>query len=99
MLGAVFVSIGVFCSVVTDKQVLAFVLAVFLCGFMYIGFEFIYSLDLFGKVDLFIQSLGINAHYVSMSRGVIDTRDLVYFLSLIIFFILLSKITLEKRKW
>jgi len=98
-LGAAFVAIGLFCSTLTDKQVLAFVLSVFLCGFMYIGFEFIYSLDVFGKIDLLIQSIGINAHYISISRGVIDTRDIIYFFSLIIFFILLSKISLEKRKW
>jgi ABC-2 type transport system permease protein len=99
LLGAVFVSIGLFCSSLTDKQVLAFILSVFLCGFAYIGFEFIYSLDLFGKIDLLIQSMGINAHYVSMSRGVIDTRDLLYFISLIVVFLLLTKISIERRKW
>ncbi len=99
LLGAAFVSIGLFCSSLTDKQVLAFVLSVFLCGFMYIGFEFIYSLSVFGKVDLLIQSIGINAHYISLSRGVIDTRDVIYFLSIIILFILFSKVSLEKRKW
>ena len=98
-LGAGFVAIGLFCSTLTDKQVLAFVLSVFLCGFLYIGFEFIYSLDLFGRIDLLIQSLGMNAHYLSMSRGVIDTRDVIYFLSVIVIFLLLSKISLEKRKW
>jgi ABC-2 type transport system permease protein len=99
LLGGAFVSIGLFSSTLTDKQVLAFVLSVFLCGFMYIGFELIYSLEMFGKIDLLIQSIGINAHYISLSRGVIDTRDLIYFLSLIAFFILLSKISIEKRKW
>lgn len=99
LLGAVFVSIGMFCSSLTDKQVLAFILSVFICGFAYIGFEFIYSLDLFGKIDLFIQGMGINAHYVSMSRGVIDTRDLLYFISIIVLFLLLTKISIERRKW
>jgi ABC-2 type transport system permease protein len=99
LLGAAFVAIGLFSSTLTDKQVLAFVLSVFMCGFMYIGFEFIYSLEMFGKIDLFIQSIGINAHYISLSRGVVDTRDLIYFISLTAFFILLSKISIEKRKW
>lgn len=98
-LGAGFVSIGLFCSSVTNNQVISFILAVFLCGFFYIGFEFIYSFSLFGSFDLFIEQLGINAHYTSMSRGVIDTRDVLYFLSLITVFILLTKISLEKRKW
>lgn len=98
-LGSAFVSIGLFCSSLTDNQIVSFIVSVFLCGFAYIGFEFIYSLDLFGRFDLFIQSLGINAHYRSMSRGVIDTRDVLYFLSLIGLFILLTKISLESRKW
>ncbi|MBP8040552.1 MAG: gliding motility-associated ABC transporter permease subunit GldF [Bacteroidales bacterium] len=99
LLGAAFVAIGIFCSSLTDKQVLAFVLSVFLCGFFYVGFDFIYSFDLFGKIDLFIKSLGMNAHYISLSRGVVDTRDIIYFLSIIVLFVLLTKISVEKRKW
>lgn len=98
-LSATFVSIGVFCSSITNNQILAFILSVFLCGFLYIGFEFIYSMALFGKVDLFIQQLGMSAHYSSMSRGVIDTRDLIYFLSVIVLFLSMTKITLSSRKW
>jgi ABC-2 type transport system permease protein len=98
-LGAGFAAIGLFCSSITDNQIVSFILAVFFCGFFYLGFDFIYSFALFGKVDLFIQQLGINAHYVSLSRGVIDTRDVLYFLSLITVFILLTKMSLEKRKW
>ena len=98
-LSSAFVSIGVFCSSVTNNQILAFILSVFLCGFLYIGFEFIYSLSMFGKVDLFIQQLGMAAHYSSMSRGVVDTRDLIYFLSVIVLFLSLTKLTLSSRKW
>jgi len=98
-LGASFVAIGLFASSVTDNQIVSFIIAVLLSGFIYIGFEFIYSLDLFGNFDLFIKTLGINSHYSAMSRGVIDTRDLLYFLSIITFFILLTKISLESRKW
>ena len=98
-LGSAFVAIGMFCSSITDNQIVSFIISVFLCGFVYLGFEFIYSLALFGNFDLFIQTLGINAHYTSMSRGVIDTRDVLYFFSLIGLFILLTKISLESRKW
>lgn len=94
-----FVSIGIFASSLSNNQIVSFIIAVFLCFFIHIGFEFISSLDLFGSVDLFIQKLGINQHYNSMSRGVIDTRDAVYFFSLITFFILLTKIKLSSRKW
>lgn len=98
-LGAVFVSIGIFSSTITDNQIASFLIGLFFCGFAYIGFEFIYSLDLFGSFDLFIRNLGINAHYLSMSRGVVDTRDVIYFLSVIAVFLLISKISLESRKW
>ena len=94
-----FVAIGVFASSLSNNQIIAFIIAIFLCFFIHIGFEFISSLDLFGPVDLFIQKLGINEHYNSMSRGVIDTRDAIYFLSLIAFFILLTKMRLSSRKW
>jgi ABC-2 type transport system permease protein len=98
-LGAAFVSIGIFASSVSDNQIVSFVIAVFLCAFFYMGFEMIYTFILSGKVGLMVQSLGLNEHYSSMSRGVIDTRDLVYFLSVTAFFILLTKFSLESRKW
>jgi ABC-2 type transport system permease protein len=98
-LGAGFVAIGIFASSLAENQIVAFIIAIFLSGFLYTGFEFIYSLSIFGKIDLFIQSLGMSAHYTSMSRGVIDTRDVLYFGSLIAIFLLLTKIKLESRKW
>jgi ABC-2 type transport system permease protein len=98
-LGASFVSIGLFASSLTNNQIVSFIIAVFLSLFVYIGFDFIYSLDLFGPIDLLVKSLGINAHYTSMSRGVIDTRDLIYFISLIAIFVLFTKLSLESRKW
>ncbi|MBE6345923.1 MAG: gliding motility-associated ABC transporter permease subunit GldF [Bacteroidales bacterium] len=98
-LSAAFVSIGLFCSSLTNNQILAFLLSVFLCGFIYIGFDMIYSMALFGSVDLFIQQLGIASHYSSLSRGVIDTRDILYFLSVIILFLSMTKLVLSSRKW
>jgi len=98
-LGAAFVAIGLFSSSITDNQIVAFIISIVITAFSYLGFEIIYSLDLFGPVDLFIKSLGISAHYASMSRGVIDTRDLIYFISFVAVFILFTKISLESRKW
>jgi len=98
-LGASFVAVGIFSSSVTNNPIISFILAVFLSLIFYIGFDFVYSLDLFGSIDLLVKSLGINAHYTSMSRGVIDTRDLIYFVSLTAFFVLLTKLSLESRKW
>lgn len=98
-LSSAFVAIGLFASSITDNQIVAFIFAIVITAFSYLGFEIIYSLDLFGSVDLFIKSLGISSHYASMSRGVIDTRDLVYFISFVAVFILLTKVALESRKW
>lgn len=97
LISASFVSIGVFCSSLTNNQILAFIITIFLCGFMLIGFEFIYSFA--HKNDLFIQQLGMSAHYSSLSRGVVDTRDVLYFLSVIALFLGATKLVLASRKW
>ncbi|MDR0789476.1 MAG: gliding motility-associated ABC transporter permease subunit GldF [Bacteroidales bacterium] len=99
LLGAVFVAIGLFCSSITDNQIVAFVMSIFLCAVGYIGFELLYNLSVFGKSALFIKSLGISHHYASISRGVIDTRDVIYYLSAMALFLILTKISLESRKW
>jgi ABC-2 type transport system permease protein len=98
-LGAGFVAIGIFASSIAENQVIAFIIALLLCFFCYIGFDFIAQSGLFGKYDALFKSLGINDHYVSMSRGVLDTRDAIYFVSLIALFNLLTKLVLESRKW
>ena len=98
-LGAAFVSIGIFASAITDNQVVSFIIGLFLCFVMYIGFDYISSFALFGKIDNVILALGINNHYGSMSRGVIDTRDVIYFLSLIAIFVFATRTVLESRKW
>ncbi len=98
-LGAVFVSIGVFSSSITDNQIVSFLISVVLSAFLYVGFDIIHGLSLFGDFDLFIKSMGIGEHYASIKRGVIDSRDILYFLSVIVIFILLTKISLESRKW
>jgi ABC-2 type transport system permease protein len=98
-LGSSFVAIGIFASSLTDNQIISFILSLALCFFCYTGFEQISSLSLFGKADTFIQALGINQHYNSLARGVIDTRDVVYFFSFNAFFVILTKTVLESRKW
>jgi len=98
-LAAAFVAIGIFASAITNNQVVSFILALFLCFFTYIGFEFLSSFELFGTVDDIILALGINYHYNSMSRGVIDTRDVIYFVSIIALFIIATRTVLESRKW
>lgn len=98
-LGASYVSIGLFASSLTENQIVSFLIAVFLCLAVYIGFEELADLQMFGKADLFILNLGIHEHYTSMSRGVLDSRDLVYFLSLILLFSWATRLVIESRKW
>ena len=98
-LGAGFVAIGVFASAVSDNQVVAFIIAVFLSFFLYAGFDSISGLIGSGAIANVVYLMGINAHYSSMSRGVIDTRDVIYFISLVGFFIMLTRTVLESRKW
>ncbi|MFA8451102.1 MAG: gliding motility-associated ABC transporter permease subunit GldF [Bacteroidales bacterium] len=98
-LGASFVAIGIFCSSITDNQIISFITSFLICGFLYLGFELIYGIDLFGNFDLFIKQLGMSAHYSSISRGVVDSRDLIYFLSIISIFLMFTKYSIASRNW
>jgi len=93
------VSIGVFASALSDNQVVAFIIGLFLCFICYAGFDA--SSTLLGSSDAaaIVYNLGLSAHYASMSRGVIDTRDVIYFLSVIAFFVMITRTILESRKW
>lgn len=99
LLGAVYVSIGLFTSSVTDNQIVAFVLAVLVCFIFYDGFQALAELSFFRPVSGFLDYMGIKSHYQSISRGVVDSRDLVYYVGLLIFFLALTKTTLSSRKW
>ena len=100
LLGAVFVAIGLFASAITKNQIVAFILATFFCFIFYWGFLYFSKLPVFvGKIDDVVQMLGIDYHYASISKGVIDSRDLIYFFSIISFFIMLTLLVLERRKW
>ncbi len=99
-LGGAFVAIGLFASSLTNNQIVAFILATFLCFFFYWGFFFLSKLPVFvGKVDDVVQMIGIDYHYNSISRGVIDSRDLIYFFSFIGFFLFATQLALGKRNW
>lgn len=100
LLAGAFAAIGMFASSLSTNQIVAFLLAVLLCVLFYWGFFFFSKLPIFvGKLDDLIQQLGIDYHYASISRGVLDTRDLLYFFSISAFFIALTLVSLERRKW
>lgn len=96
LLGAAFAAIGLFASSITKNQIIAFTVAVFLCFFFYSGFDSLSQL--LSLQELGLQSLGITQHYQSVSRGVLDTRDLVYFILLAGLFTWLTLFTLIKQR-
>ncbi len=99
LLGASFVSIGVFSSAISSNQIVSFILAVFLSWVLWIGMETVASFQFLGTWDHLLLSIGINSHYSSLSRGVIDTRDVMYLVSFVAVFIALTRTILESRKW
>lgn len=99
LLGGSFISIGLFSSAITNNQIIAFILAALFCFILSFGFAFIYSFESLGSIGYYIKALGIEHHYSSISKGVIDSRDLIYFCSVIFIFLFGTRIVLLKRKW
>lgn len=100
LLGILFCAAGTWSSILSSNQIVAFLLGVFICYLIYDAFLRISSLEFFsGQVSYWILSLGAGIHYEAISRGVIDSGDVVYFLSVTAGFLLLSKFTLESKKW
>lgn len=97
-LGAVFTAIGVATSSFTSNTVVAFIAAAFLCFLLYSGFNALSKLPFFANgADYYIEMLGIDFHYTSMSRGVIDTRDLIYFVMVIVLFMMITQRNVLRR--
>ncbi len=98
LLAGTFAAIGLFTSSLSSNQIVAFIAAVCICFMGYYGFEGIAEYNALGKLDSYIAQLSIKEHYNSISRGVLDTRDLVYFISVILFFLFLTTQKLKKSK-
>ena len=97
-LATIYVAIGLFASSLTDNQIISFIVSAVLCFFLYAGFDIMSGLASSGSTENLIASIGINAHYESMSRGVIDSRDVVYYLIVIVIFLFLTKEVLDRKK-
>lgn len=97
-LGAIFTSIGIFASALTKNQVIAFVICAALCAFAFLGFDYTSQVAFLQRFQNTIISFGINAHYASMSRGVLDTRDLVYFISFTMLFLLFTRLIIGGKR-
>lgn len=97
-LAAVFTAIGICASSFTSNAVVAFIFSLIACTLLYYGFSAISKLEaLENGLDYYVEMIGIDFHYRSISRGVIDSRDIVYFLSVISLFLLLTNRNLVKR--
>jgi len=97
-LSAVFTAIGICASSFTNNAVVAFITSLAGCALLYYGFSAISKLPaLTGRTDYYVEMAGIDFHYQSVRRGVIDTRDLIYFLSLVILFLSVTSRNLLKR--
>jgi ABC-2 type transport system permease protein len=98
-LAGAFVAIGMFSSALTDNQIVAFILGAFLCFVMHWAFAYIARIPAFiGSLDQIIANIGMSQHYDSISRGALDTRDIIYFISVLSFFIYLTYAVLKSRK-
>lgn len=98
LLGAVYTAVGICASSFTNNTVIAFITGAFVCFILYSGFDAISKLPLFKTgLDYYIEMLGINFHYRSISRGVVELRDMIYFFGLISLLLLITKRNLIKR--
>ena len=98
LLAAVFAAIGLCCSGFTNNAVVAFLISAFSCLILYFGSNALSKLPFFANgSDYYIEMLGIDFHYRSISRGVLDSRDLVYFISIIFIFLLTTVKNLHKK--
>lgn len=97
-LAGVFTAIGICCSSFTNNAVVAFIAGMAGCALLYYGFSAISKLPVFKNgADYYIEMIGIDFHYRSISRGLIDTRDVVYFLTVTLLFFLITSRNLSRR--
>lgn len=99
LLGAVFCAIGIFASAISPNQIVSFLMAALLCFILYYGFDSLAQLSLIGSTGLAVKQLGILYHFDSLGKGLIDSRDLIYFFSVTAIMLLLTKTVLSSRTW
>ena len=98
-IGGAYLAIGLFASSITDNQIVSFILGMFLCFFFFQLLDFMKEISFLTSFDTFFDAISLQYHYNSISRGVLDTRDLIYFLSFIGVFLFSTKTVIASRKW
>jgi ABC-2 type transport system permease protein len=99
MVAAAFCAVGIFASCITPNQIVAFIVGAFLCFLLFSGFESISALPFWSANAMAVKQWGVLFHYESMSRGLIDTRDVIYFFSLVLLMLSITKLILGSRQW
>lgn len=98
-LTAAYTAIGIFTSSITDNQIVSFISAVFISFLFYFGFEGLAQYSWFGNYTPWVQAIGMDTHFKSMSRGVLDTRDILYFVSIAVLFLNLTSFKIKSLQW
>lgn len=98
LLGGIFTAIGILSSALTGNQIVSFILAAFLCFVFYAGFDSIASINIWSETSYIIAQIGILSHYETLSKGLIDLSDVIYFLSMIVLFLYVTRIVLNVQK-
>ncbi len=99
LLAAVFTAIGIFASSISENQIVSFVVAAFLCFLWFAGFSALASLSSTGAWTYLVSQLGLDYHYSALSKGLVDSRNVIYFVSVIFLMLLATRLVLESRKW
>jgi len=97
-LASAYTAIGIFASTLSNNQIVSFIIAVFSSFFLFYGFEALATYNLFGNSDYLIEKIGMNNHYSSIGKGVLDTPHLIYFISVTAFFLFLTKLRIQHEK-
>lgn len=98
LLAAAFTAVGVLSSALTENQIIAFIMAVFVCYFFYSGFDSLAAIDVWGSSSLFLSQLGMQYHFNTLSKGLIDSRDVLYFISLVVIALAATRLALLSYK-
>jgi ABC-2 type transport system permease protein len=97
-LSSAYVAIGIFSSTISKNQIVSFLIAVCISFFVFYGFEAISTLNLLGNFNYTIQQFGMLEHFNSIGKGVLDTRDLLYFISVTYLFLFLTKFSIQHEQ-
>ena len=98
MLSSTFIAIGIFASSISSNQVVAFLIAIVCNAIIYYGFDVLSNISFLQNWDFFISNLGITKHYGRMSKGVLDSRDIMYFLSVCFLFLMLCRTIIQQKR-